>query len=115
VRIYKLLFTLTCVRRITQVFCFKNEVRIDMKEKLTSQYETTDLFLASFLVASRYANLVDIRKNRRHKKVFVFDPGPPQHATLGFYDGSEKVSAIRLTEEYEKLKLATCIFKSNTG
>jgi hypothetical protein len=78
-------------------------------------YETTDLALASFLLASMHANLVDIGKNDQHKKTFVFDPGPPKHVILGFYDGSEKVSAIRLIEAYEKLKAATHVLKSNGG
>ena len=86
-----------------------------MKEKQMSQYKTTDLAFASFLIASGHANLVDIGKNDKHKKTFVFDPGPPKHVILGFYDGSEKVSAIRLIEAYEKLKLATYVFKSNGG
>jgi hypothetical protein len=78
-------------------------------------YETTDLAFASFLVASGYANLVDIGQNDQHKKTFVFDPGPPRHVILGFYDGSEKVSAKKLIEAYEKLKVATYVFKSNGG
>jgi len=78
-------------------------------------YETTDLALASFLLASMHANLVDIGKNDQHKKTFVFDPGPPKHVILGFYDGSEKVSAIRFVEAYEKLKAATYVLKSNGG
>jgi hypothetical protein len=78
-------------------------------------YETADLAFASFLVASMHANLVDIGQNDQHKKTFVFDPGPPKHVISGFYDGSEKVSAIRLIEAYEKLKAATYVLKSNSG
>jgi hypothetical protein len=91
------------------------ENKIMKNIKSNDNYETSDLAFASFLVASRHANLVDIGKNDQHKKTFLFDPGPPKHVILGFYDGSEKVSAIRLIEAYEKLKLATYVFKSNGG
>lgn len=77
-------------------------------------FETTDLALASFLLAI-HASLVDIGQNNQHKKTFVFDPGPPKHVISGFYDGSEKVSAKKLMEAYEKLKVATGVYKSNGG
>jgi len=83
--------------------------------KSDNYYETTDLALAAFLNASRYANFVDIEKNDKNKKTFVYNPGPPEHAILGFYDGSEKVSAKRFSEEYEKLKAATYVIKSDSG
>ena len=80
-----------------------------------SQYETADLFLASFLVASGHTYLVDIKRNDHGKKIFVFNPCPPEQVILGFYNGSEKVSAIRIIESYQNLKLATYVFKSNGG
>ncbi|MGB8658265.1 MAG: DUF5659 domain-containing protein [Candidatus Zixiibacteriota bacterium] len=86
-----------------------------MKEKEMNQYETTDLALAAFLVESRYAIFVDIGKNDKRKKTFVFNPGPPTHAILGFYDGSAKVSAKRLIEAYENLNKATYVFESDSG
>jgi hypothetical protein len=88
---------------------------MEMREKQMSQYETTDLAFASFLVASGHAYLVDIRRNDHGKKTFVFNPCPPEQVTLGFYNGSEKVSAIRLIEAYQNLKLATCVLKSDGG
>lgn len=80
-----------------------------------SQYETTDLAFASFLVASGHTFLVDIRRTNHGKKIFVFNPCPPEQVILGFYNGEEKVSAIRLIEAYEKLKAATYVLKSDSG
>ena len=78
-------------------------------------YQTSDLAFASFLVASGHTYLVDIRRNDHGKKIFVFDPCPPDQVFIGFYNGSEKVSAIRLIESYQNLKRATYVFKSNGG
>ncbi len=78
-------------------------------------YETSDIRLAAFLFTTLYAILVDIGRNDHNKKTYIFNPGPPRYAILGFYDGSEKVSAKRLIEAYEKLKVATGVFKSNGG
>ena len=83
--------------------------------KSNDYYETPDLALASFLVASGHTYLVDIRRNDHGKKIFVFNPYPPEQVIFGFYNGSEKVSAKRLTESYQNLKLATCVLKSNGG
>lgn len=82
-----------------------------MKE--SNYYETTDLAFASFLVASGHASLVDIRENEQLKKTFVLSPSPSQQIIMGFYNGSEKVSAIRLLESYQTLKSATYLVKSN--
>lgn len=78
-------------------------------------FETTDLAFASFLVASGHAYLVDIRRSDHGKKIFVFNPYPPEQVIIGFYNESEKVSAKRLIESYHNLKLATCVLKSNGG
>ena len=80
-----------------------------------NQYETTDLAFASFLLASGHTYLVDIRRNDHGKKIFVFNPCPPEQVFIGFRNGSEKVSAIRLIESYQNLKMATGVFKSNGG
>ena len=82
-----------------------------MKNK--NYYETSDLAFASFLVASGHSNLVDIKENDSFKKTFVFNPHPAQEVILGFYNGSQKVSAIRLLETYQSLKSATYMVKSN--
>lgn len=88
----------------------------DMKAiKENSNYETTDMAFASFLVASGYTYLVDIRRNDRGKKICVFNPWPAEQAIIGFYNGSEKVSAKRLIEVYQNLKQATGVYKSNEG
>ncbi len=81
--------------------------------KNNDHYETTDLAFASFLAASGRAKLLDIRDGGQFKKTFVFSPPPPQEVILGFYNGSLKVSAIRLIESYQSLKSATYMVKSN--
>jgi len=91
---------------------------IHEKEKMKTKdecYQTTDLAFASFLIASGHSYLVDIRRNDHGKKIFVFNPCPPEQVILGFYNGSEKVSAKRLFEAYQNLKLATCVLKSDGG
>ena len=81
--------------------------------KNNNYYETSDLAFASFLVASGHAKLVDIRHNDQFKNIFVFDPPPSQQVVLGFYGGTERVSALRLIESYQSLKSATYMVKSN--
>jgi hypothetical protein len=91
---------------------------VNEKAKMNTKdecYETTDLSFASFLVASGHTYLVDIRRNDHGKKTFVFNPCPAEQVIRGFSNGSEKVSAIRLIEAYEKLKAATYVLKSNSG
>jgi hypothetical protein len=78
-----------------------------MKEKQMSQYETTDLFMASFLVASGHSTLKGIRDNGYGRKTFILEPLPSQDIILRFYNGEEKVSAIKLFEVFGSLKAAT--------
>jgi len=78
-----------------------------MKEKEMSQYETTDLFLASFLVAAKHSTLKGIIDNGYGRKTFVFEPPPSQEIILRFYNGEEMVSAIKLFEVFGSLKAAT--------
>jgi hypothetical protein len=83
-----------------------------MKEM--NHYQTTDIFFASFLIAAEYSNLKDIIDNGVGRKVFIFEPAPSQEVILGFYNGSETVSAIRLFEVFQSLKSATFVVqKSN--
>lgn len=78
------------------------------------KYETTDIFFASFLIASGYSTLKDILDNGAGRKTFIFEPAPSQEVILGFYNGSETVSAIRLFEAFQSLKSATYVVqKSN--
>jgi hypothetical protein len=78
-----------------------------MRDKQMSQYGTNDLFLASFLVASKHSSLKGITDNGYGRKTFVFEPPPSQDIILRFYNGEEKVSAIRLFEAFGSLKAAT--------
>lgn len=79
-----------------------------------NRYETTDLFFASFLIASGYSTLEDIWDSGTGRKTFIFEPAPSQEVILGFYSGSETVSAIRLFEAFQSLKSATYVVqKSN--
>ena len=83
-----------------------------MKEM--NNYQTTDIFFASFLIAAGYSILQDIQDNGVSRKTFIFEPAPSQEAILGFYNGSETVSAIRLFEVFQSLKSATFVVqKSN--
>jgi len=78
-----------------------------------SQYETTDLFLASFLVASKHSALRGIKDNGFGRKTFVLEPPPSQDTILRFYNGEERVSAIKLFEVFGSLKAATYTLNSS--
>lgn len=83
--------------------------------KNRNDYETCDLAFAAFLTATGHARLKDIRGNDGSRKTFIFDCRPPQDIILRFYNGSEKVSAIKLIESYQRLKSACYIVRSNGG
>jgi hypothetical protein len=85
-----------------------------MRETRMSQYETTDLFLASFLVASKHSSLKGITDNGYGRKTFVFEPSPSQEIILRFYNGEEKISAIKLLETLGSLKAATYTLNSKS-
>jgi len=72
-----------------------------------SEYRTTDLFVASFLVASKHSALRGIEDNGYGRKTFILEPPPSQEIILRFYNGEEKVSAIKLFEAFGSLKAAT--------
>ena len=72
-----------------------------------SQYKTTDLFLASFLIASKHSSLKGIKDNGYGRKTFILEPPPAQEIILRFYNGEERVSAIKLFEVFGSLKAAT--------
>ena len=79
-----------------------------------NHYQTTDIFFASFLIASGYSTLKDIWDNGSGRKTFVFEPAPTQEVILGFYSGTESVAALRLFEAFQSLKSATYVVqKSN--
>jgi hypothetical protein len=79
------------------------------------EYNTFDIYLASFLIASNYSKLKDIRHNGQGRKLFVFSPEPEQEVILGFYNGCEKVSAIKLFESFQSLKAATYVLGNKNG
>jgi hypothetical protein len=74
---------------------------------MNSTYSTTDIYFASFLIATGQFSLTDIQGHSSSKKTFVFNKEPAQGVVLGFYSGTAKVSAIRLLEALQTLKSAT--------
>ena len=78
-----------------------------------NQYETTDLFFASVLVATGHSTLKNIQDSGAGRKTFIFNPAPSQEVILGFYNGSETVSAIRLFEVFQSLKSATYVVQQS--
>lgn len=61
-----------------------------------SRYETSQLNLAAYLMASGASELVDTRSAVPGSKtmVFVFSPAPSQGVVESFFNGSAQVSAI---------------------
>ena len=67
-------------------------------------YETYDLVLASYLVATDTARLTDIASRDDGRKLFRFDPVPPKELLIRFYSGEAVVSARRFAEVFASLK-----------
>ena len=65
-------------------------------------YETYDLTLAAFLVATDSARLTDITGNGGGRKRFVFNPPPSKAALIRFYSGEAEVSARRFAEAWSR-------------
>jgi hypothetical protein len=72
-------------------------------------YKTSDIYLASFLVASSCSKLIAISDNGFGRKIFIFDTRPTDEKILGFYNATEKVSAVKLFEAFQTLKSATYV------
>lgn len=67
-------------------------------------YQTYDIVLASFLIASDAAKLTDIASNGDGRKLFCFDPAPSKEQLIQFYSGEAVVSARRFAEVFATLK-----------
>ena len=71
---------------------------------MKNNYQTYDLVLAAFLLASDAARLVDIRPNGDGRKLFHFAPAPSKEQLIQFYSGEATVSARRFAEVFATLK-----------
>lgn len=69
-----------------------------------TRYETHDLALAAFLIASESTRLTDIASNGDGRKRFIFDPPPDKETLIRFYSGESQVSARRFAEALSSLK-----------
>lgn len=52
-------------------------------------WQTSDIYLASFLIASGHSNLTNIMDGPAGKRTFVFEPEPPKAVIMKFYGGTE--------------------------
>ena len=75
-------------------------------------WETSDIYLASFLIASNHSSLKNIVDGSAGKKIFVFSPEPSNDAIMRFYAGGEEVNALKLFEAFQRLKSATYVLNS---
>jgi len=85
-----------------------------MKNCNMRAYKTSDIYFASFLITTGQFYLEGIQDQSPNKKTFIFDKEPSQDLILGFYNGSVKVSAIRLLEALQTLKSATYLVNSGS-
>ncbi len=79
------------------------------KSNLANRYNTNDIYLSAFLIASGNSKLVGIQDQASGRKVFEFEPPPSPEVILKFYSGEQKVSALRLLEALQSLKAATYV------
>lgn len=77
-----------------------------------STWQTSDIYLASFLIASGHSALKNILDAQGGKKIFVFAPEPSKDVILKFYAGEGRVNALRLFESFGRLKAATYVLSS---
>lgn len=74
-------------------------------------YQTYDLVLAAFLVASEISRLTDVASHNGGRKLFRFDPAPSKEQLIQFYSGEAMVSARRFAEVFASLKGASYTMK----
>jgi len=67
-------------------------------------YQTFDLVLAAFLIASDTCRLTDIGTQELGRKLFYFQPAPSKEQLIKFYSGEAVVSARRFAEVFASLK-----------
>jgi hypothetical protein len=82
------------------------------KRNAMPTWGTSDIYLASFLIASDRSNLKNIVDGSNGKKTFIFQPEPPKDVIMGFYAGGELVNALKLFEAFQRLKAATYVLNS---
>ena len=70
----------------------------------TGAYQTYDLVLAAFLLASEISRLTDVASHNGGRKLFCFAPAPSKEQLIQFYSGEAMVSARRFAEVYATLK-----------
>lgn len=78
-------------------------------------WQTSDIYLASFLIASEHSNLKNIVDGVGGKKTFVFEPEPTKNVIMSFYAGGGEVNALKLFEAFQRLKSATYVLNSPRG
>lgn len=71
-----------------------------------SNYQTNDIYLASYLISSGICRLQKIEEFDGWKKSFILSPVPTDENVSDFYNGSGKVSALRLCNQLRSLKAA---------
>jgi hypothetical protein len=69
-------------------------------------YHTTDIFLASYLIAKRFATLNRIESVGARRKLFVLSPEPSEEQIQSFYarNDESKVIARDIIDELRNLK-----------
>ncbi len=69
-------------------------------------FQTEDLHLAAYLIASGKSRLQAILNGDSWKKSFELSPPPNDGDIAGYYTGNAEVSALRLCEQLRSLKTA---------
>jgi hypothetical protein len=67
-------------------------------------YQTHDIVLATYLIASDLCKLTDIASNGDGRKLFCFNPAPSKEQLIEFYAGTAQVSARKFAEVFSTLK-----------
>ena len=71
-----------------------------------NNYQTNDIYLASYLIASGFCDLAKITEFDGWKKTFVLSPGPEDRDISAFYSGAATVSALKICNQLRSLKAA---------
>lgn len=79
------------------------------------KYETQDLNLAAYLIASGSCHLKAINGHDTWKKTFVLSPVPDQKAIEEFYNGNGPVGALKFCNQLRNLKSATKVTGCGSG
>ena len=70
------------------------------------EYRTTDIYLASYLIAGKHTGLSGIESTGDKRKTFVLTPAPSQEQIQSFYSRHEasRIVARDVLEELRNLK-----------